>query len=152
VSDSELQIEFARRVRRHLVILPMTLVAFALPLAIGSFLKRVVYGKDHLPGGFNGVIGVSIGALLVATIGYALWSTLKNLRCPNCETNVWYMVSRHASLVLLSEDEHTHCPKCQAEIVGPILRERTKRIVLLTFVAGLLFSVAGFTIRAVLGH
>jgi hypothetical protein len=152
VSDTELQIEFARRVRRHLIILPMALTAFAVPLGIGSFLKRITYGRDHLPHGFNTVIGLSIAALLLVTIGYALWSTVKNLRCPSCETNVWYMVSRNAGLVLLSDDAHTHCPKCEAEIVGPILRERTKRIVLITFVAGLLFSIVGFTIRATLGH
>lgn len=152
VSDTELQIEFARRVRRHLIILPMALLAFAVPLGIGSLLKRVIYGREHLPAGFNTVIAISICALLVVTIGYAFWSSVKNLRCPACETNVWYMVSRNASLVLLSEETHSHCPKCDAEIVGPILRERTKRIVLFTFVGGLVFSIAGFAIRAALGH
>jgi hypothetical protein len=151
MGDTELQAEFARRVRRHLIILPMTLLAFAVPLSIGSFLKRVYYGREHLPHGFNTAVGIAIGALFLVTIGYGFWSTSKNLRCPKCETNVWYVVSRNAGLIFSANEPRDHCPKCDAQIVGPILLERTKRIVLFTFFGGLAFSAIGFTIRAILG-
>ena len=151
MGDTELQAEFARRVRRHMVVLPSMVLAFAVPLTIGSFLKRVYYRGVHPPQGFNLTIGIFIGVCFMATTGYGFWSTWKNLRCPNCETNVWYLVSRNASTILSSDEPHTHCPKCDAHIVGPILLERTKKLMLLTFLGGLVFSIAGFTIRAILG-
>jgi hypothetical protein len=151
MGDTELQAEFARRVRRHLMILPLMVLAFAVPLTIGSFLKRIYWRGVHPPAGFNVTIALVIGAAFLITIGYGFWSTSKNLRCPKCETNVWYMVSRNASLVFSSDEDRTHCPSCDAAIVGPILRQRTKRLMLLSFVGGLAFSVAGIVIRAILG-
>jgi hypothetical protein len=152
MGDTELQAEFARRVRRHMMILPSMVLAFAVPLSIGSFLKRVYYRGVHPPAGFNVTIGLVIGAAFIVTIGYGFWSTYKNLRCPNCETNVWYMVSRNASLVFSEGEDHSHCPKCDAKIVGPILRQRTKRLMMLSFIGGLAFSIAGIVIRAILGN
>jgi hypothetical protein len=151
MGDTELQAEFARRVRRHLLVLPLMVLAFAVPLSIGSLLKRIYYRHQSLPTGFHVTIGIVIGIAFVATAGYGFWSTYKNLRCPRCERNVWYMVSRNASLVFTTDDPHTHCPGCDAHIVGPILLERTKRTLLYTFVGGLLFSIGGIVVRAILG-
>lgn len=150
MGDTELQAEFARRVRRHLLVLPLMVLAFAVPLSIGSLLKRVYYRHQALPTGFGVSIGIGIGVAFVATMGYGFWSTYKNLRCPKCEKNVWYIVSRNASLVF-SDDVHTHCPNCDAHIVGPILQERTKRTLLYTFVGGMLFAIGGIVLRAILG-
>jgi hypothetical protein len=151
MGDTELQAEFARRVRRHMMVLPLMVLAFAVPLTIGSFLKRIYYRGVHPPAGFNVTIGILIGAAFLVTIGYGFWSTWKNLRCPQCETNVWYMVSRNASLVFLADDPHTHCPQCDAHIVGPILLERTKKLILWSFLGGVAFSIAGVVIRAIFG-
>jgi hypothetical protein len=126
-------------------------LAFAIPLTIGSAVKRLYYHR-HPPPEFHTTLAIVIGIAFVATIGYGFWSTWKNLRCPKCETNVWYLVSRNASTVLSSSDApHQHCPRCDAHIVGPILQERTKKLLLTTFLGGILFSVAGVILRAIFG-
>jgi hypothetical protein len=132
-----LEQEMDRRVRRHLV-----LATLAITTGCAAFGFALYLGSTGTAGMLPAVLA-TIGVTVAPMIG--LWSTYRNLRCPQCNGFVVYEVSANTSLV---GPRPTRCHHCKTPIFGePTRKTRFAAIGVWAVLVVLLFTAfCGFVL------
>jgi hypothetical protein len=143
-NTEELQIEFARRVRKHMMAIPITLACSLVPgIVIVSLAASFHFGKDNPPPTWFITMGIVLFvAGVLGGMGYGFYSAATNLRCPACDGSVWMLISYNNSLLGMANPK-TACPRCGATIVGETLHSSSRRFALVAIGVGFMIAMVG---------
>jgi hypothetical protein len=140
MSDEELQTLFSKRLRRHMMTLPMMMLTMGGPILFLAIATPLIY-HGATPHSVRKIAGAIMGLGTGGAILYGLVSTFVNLRCPSCNAFVGYLVSYNSSIFGIANPKK-NCQKCHRQIFRDQTSRRTLRILIILFVLGLVFGGA----------
>ncbi len=138
----DLELEMARRVRRHMVTSLAGVMSAIGLMVLGGALARALFGAN-VPGWF--AVGPLLAIMMIPAIGF--WSTFHNLRCPACNGLVAFQVSYQTSP--FGGGGTGNCRHCGAHVFGDLIRRRARRLIFVGFAVGIGLGVVGAVLNVI---
>lgn len=140
LSASALERQMLSRVRTHMLISIAGIVAGVVCMGVVHSIGTRLFGARP-PGAF--VLAYVPCVLLMPVIGW--FSSVRNLRCPNCDGSVVWQTSANASaFAAMSQKTCRHCGK---QIFGRTAQRQWRRTFVLVFVFTILLFGSSALVR-----